>query len=87
MLVCVTLALALDDSLKKNSPSLLKTLPSAYANEQWRVFAENWSDRETPYSAFTKHLQQEEAGPTVVKVIARCRLPVRAPLQLRDPHE
>jgi hypothetical protein len=78
VLSLATVVHASDESLKKNSPSLLKTLPTAYAKEQWRVFSENWKDGETPYSAFTKQLRRDEAGPMVVKVVARCRLPVRA---------
>jgi hypothetical protein len=75
---CVALTLPWSDAA--SAETILKSLPQEYARVQWRKFADVKSehDADSTYVAFTKKSSKAEIGPAVVKVLARCRLPVRA---------
>ena len=64
--------LALITCVEGSSDTLLKSLPRDYAAAKWNKFTEN-----PELSAFTKQLRSSEGGPAVVKVLARCRIPIR----------
>ena len=76
------LALALAAVASAEEPSLLTSLPSRYASAKWTKFVEERKNDAEALYAFVKAPKKEQkddkVGPAVVKVLARCRLPVRA---------
>jgi hypothetical protein len=65
-----------------DSSTLLKSLPQRYVSAKWSKFVEERKSDMEELLAFTKGPKKEKkddkGGPAVVKVLARCRLPVRA---------
>ena len=65
--------------------TLLKSLPSRYAKAQWTKFVdERKNDYETLHAylkAPKKEQKDDRTAPAVVKVLARCKLPVRSLLE------
>ena len=64
--------------------SLLTSLPSRYAKAKWTKFVDERKNDETLHAylkAPKKDLKDERSAPAVVKVLARCRLPVRSLLE------
>ena len=64
--------------------SLLTSLPSRYAKAKWTKFVDERKNDETLHAylkAPKKDLKDERSAPAVVKVLARCKLPVRSLLE------
>lgn len=64
--------------------SLLTSLPSRYAKAKWTKFVDERRNDETLHAylkAPKKDLKDERSAPAVVKVLARCKLPVRSLLE------
>ena len=64
--------------------SLLTSLPSRYAKAKWTKFVDERKNDETLHAylkAPKKDLKDERSAPAVVKVLARCKLPVLSLLE------